>query len=432
MTLRPALLVAPALLALAAPATAQDRRTVTEPRLPTTACVTLQPGPGNRAGDLQHALDTCKGKTVKLAAGRYDSGPLEFPIDTTLWLDKGALLAAITDPRLFDDGTGACGTIDQRGRACRPLIHIADAGNVAIVGDGTIDGNGGQVMAGKTETWWQLARRAQKEDGRQNVPRLIVIDRGRNVTLYRVRLANSPNFHVTANRVQGLTAWGVIIDTPADARNTDGIDPGASDDITIAHSFIRTGDDNIAIKAGKTGGTRYVSILDNHFYSGHGMSIGSETNGGVSHVLVRNLTLDGTTSGLRIKSDVSRGGLVEDVRYENVCLRDNKRPIDLYTAYDAGAKGDLIPHYRGIVFRNIVGTTGRLIANGYDARHMMEVTLDGVRFDAGTKWETTNARFTIGAGGASPLPEGVTGTTPVSSRQCADAFVPFPKRTPAG
>lgn len=428
MILRTALLATPALLLLAAPAVAQDRRTVTEPRLPTTACVTLEPGQGDQAREIQRALDKCKGHTVRLAAGRYDSGPIEFPMDTTLWLDKGALLGAIPDPRLFDDGTGACGTIDQRGRACRPFIHIANASNVAIVGDGIIDGNGGQVMAGKTETWWQIARRAQKENGRQNVPRLIAIDGGRGVTFYRVRLANSPNFHITANRVQGLTVWGVIIDTSEDARNTDGIDPGAADDVTIAHSFVRTGDDNIAIKAGKTGGTRYVSILDNHFYSGHGMSIGSETNGGVSHVLVRNLTLDGTTSGLRIKSDVSRGGLVEDVTYENVCLRDNKRPIDLYTAYDAAAKGDLIPRYRGIVFRNVVGTSGRLIADGFDADHVMELTLDGVRFARGTKWETTNARFTIGPAGASPLPEGATGTAPAVDEQCAKAFVPFPER----
>ncbi|MGK3810989.1 glycosyl hydrolase family 28 protein, partial [Enterococcus faecium] len=90
---------------------------------------------------------------------------------------------------------------------------------------------------------------------------------------------------------------------------TDGIDPGASQDVTITHSFIRTGDDNVAIKAG-SGTTSHISLIDNHFYWGHGLSIGSETVGGVSDILVQNLTLDGTTSGLRIKSDVSRGGLV--------------------------------------------------------------------------------------------------------------------------
>ncbi len=416
-----------AALALTTPASAQDRRTVTEPKMPDRVCATLSPAAGNQAKALQAALDRCgAGGAVKLAAGRHDSGPIDLPSGVTLWLDRGAVLAAIPDPALYDDGSGACGTIDQRGRACRPFLRISGATASRIVGPGTIDGSGGQVMAGKTETWWQIARRAQKENGRQNVPRLIVIDKSSDITFYRVRLANSPNFHVAMNHVQGFTAWGVVIDTPADARNTDGIDPGASEDVTIARSFIRTGDDNVAIKAGSAGATRHVSVLDSHFYSGHGMSIGSETNGGVSDVLVRNLTLDGTTSGLRIKSDVSRGGLVERVLFENICLRDNPRPIDVYTAYDAKAQGGLIPVYRGIVFRNVVGVGGRLIANGYDDAHKLELVLDRVRFAAGTKWETTHATFTVGTGGASPLPEGVTGAAPASGDGCAAAFAPFP------
>lgn len=426
MRMRAALLAA---TLLGAPAAAQDRRTVVEPRLPTGACATLGPDGGYRTTDIQAAFARCAGRVVRLGAGRYDSGPLEVPARTTLWLDEGAVLAVIPDPALFDDGSKTCGTIAGRGRGCRPLLHIADATDVAIVGDGIIEGNGGQPMAGGTETWWQLARRAQVEKGYQNVPRLIVADRGRNFVLYRLRLANSPNFHVVANRVQGFTAWGLIIDTPADARNTDGIDPGASDDITITKSFIRTGDDNVAIKAGTAGGTHYVSIVDNHFYSGHGMSIGSETNGGVAHVLVRGLSLDGTTSGLRIKSDASRGGLVEDVRYENVCIRGSKRPIDVYTAYDQEARGTLIPQYRGIVFRRVYGDSGRLIATGYDTAHQLELTLDDMRFGA-AKWETANARFTLGKGGAAPDPTGAAaaGGSGGMPARCAIAFVPFPER----
>ena len=418
-------LLAATCLILAAPVAAQDRRVVVEPRLPAAACATLVPAAGDRAGDIHAALKRCAGQAVRLSAGRYDSGPLEIPARTTLWVDRGAVLAAIPDPALFDAGLHACGKIDKGGKGCRPLLHIADATDAAIVGNGTIDGSGGKPMAGGTETWWQLARRAQVEKGNQNVPRLIVIDRGRNFVLYRVRLANSPNFHVVANRLQGFTAWGVTIDTPADARNTDGIDPGASDDVTIARSFIRTGDDNVAIKAGKTGGTHYVSILENHFYSGHGMSIGSETNGGVAHVLVKDLTLDGTTSGLRIKSDASRGGPVEDVHYQDVCIRGSKRPIDIYTAYDKEARGDLIPVYRGIVLRRVHGDTGQLIANGYDLAHVLELALDDVRFAAGTKWETSNARFLIGSGGASPNPNGPASGQATADR-CAAEFVPFP------
>ena len=49
-----------------------------------------------------------------------------------------------------------------------------------------------------------------------------------------------------------------------DARNTDGIDPGTSQNITVTHSWIDNGDDNIAIKAGVT----HMSVIDNHFFTG--------------------------------------------------------------------------------------------------------------------------------------------------------------------
>ncbi|WP_306180558.1 glycoside hydrolase family 28 protein [Rhizobium sp. AN73] len=213
----------------------------------------------------------------------------------TLWIDQGAVLTAVSDPRVYDRGNGRCGMIDDKGKACRPFILFDGTQGGGIVGDGAIDGRGGETMAGRSETWWQLARRAQAQGGKQNNPRLIEVDNARDITFYRIMLRNSPNFHVMLNSVAGATVWGVRIDTPADARNTDGIDPAASQDITIAHSFIRTGDDNIAIKAGN-GPTRHVSIVNDHFYWGHGLSIGSETNAGVSDILVRDVTLDGTAS----------------------------------------------------------------------------------------------------------------------------------------
>jgi hypothetical protein len=268
----------------------------------------------------------------------FVSGPLVLKSGVTLVVDAGATLYASSDPRLFDRGgdnkPGTCGTNDQNGRGCRPLITAENTRGSGIMGRGTIDGRGGEKMLGKDESWWQIARRAQKEKTRQNVPRLIQVDRSQDFTLYGILLKNSPNFHVTLNGVDGFTAWGVKIDTPHDARNTDGIDPISSRNITIAHSWIRTGDDNIAIKGGNNGPTENVSVLHNHFYSGHGMSIGSETNGGVRRVLVDDLSMDGTTSGLRIKSNDTRGGIVSEILYHDVCLRGTKAPIDIYTHYE--------------------------------------------------------------------------------------------------
>ena len=405
----------------AAPAAAQDRRTLVEPQLPTAACVTLSPTSGDRSREIEAALRRCRGAAVRLGPGLYESGPIEMPSRVTLWLEPGATLRAIPDPRRFDAGQGLCGTIDTKGHGCRPLIHLADATDAAIMGAGTIDGAGGAAMAGGTETWWQLARRAQREGGKQNVPRLVTVDGGRNLVLYATRFANAANFHVAVNHVRGFTAWGVTIDAPADARNTDGIDPGASEDVTIAHSRFSTGDDDIAIKAGNGGGVRYVSILDSHVHAGHGVSIGSETVSGVSDVLVRGLTFDGTTSGLRIKSDPSRGGLVQRIRYQDICLRGVARPIDFDTRYDPKAQGGSIPVYRDIVLANVQGDGGQLIARGYDARHPLDVTLDGVRFPAGTPWQVANATLHIGPGGATPLPPGVTGPAATVGTACAGA-----------
>lgn len=429
MPLSPRLL--PVLLLLAAPAMAQDRRSVAEPHLPAEACVSLSADGADWRTEtrrLQAAIDHCpSGAAVRLVTGTFVSGPLRMKSGVTLWLDRGVTLVAVPDPRAYDRGQGSCGTIAAKGNGCLPFIGFEGARGGGIVGDGVIDGSGGAMMTGQSESWWQLARRAQREGGKQNNPRLVEADHARDLTFYRTTFRNAPNFHIVLNDVQGATLWGVRIDTPADARNTDGIDPGASQDVTIAHSFIRTGDDNIAIKAGH-GPTRHISILDDHFYAGHGLSIGSETNAGVSDILVHNVTLDGTTSGLRIKSDANRGGLVERVRYEGICLRGNRRPIDFDTRYDATARGSAIPVYRDIVLNGVTGGDGTLVLRGYDASHPLDVTLDSVRFDPSAVWQVENAHIAIGPGGASPTPPGLSpspalaGTTP----DCSASWMPFP------
>ena len=172
-----------------------------------------------------------------------------------------------------------------------------------------------------------------------------------------------------------------------DARNTDGIDPGSSTNVTVAHSWIDNGDDNIAVKTGTT----HMSVLDNHFYSGHGMSIGSETYSGDSYLLVDGLTEDHTTSGIRIKSNVTRGGPVHDLTYQNICMRGVKNPIAISPYYtnqttegfeDPKYTGDRIPDYKAIMIRNVIDTTpGDVLIAGLNDEHRTEVTLDGVRVD---------------------------------------------------
>src|SRR5471032_1588645 len=408
-------------------AQAQDLRKVVEPVAPASCSVMTATGaaPGKDDTDrIQHAIDHCApGQAVRLSAQNdkrsFVSGPLALRSGVGLLIDGGVTLYASTDPRRYDRADQRCGKVDDKGHGCRTFITADQTSGSGIYGEGVIDGQGGHVVDGGTESWWQLARRAQKEDARQNVPRLIEITNAQNITLHKITLRNSPNFHVTLNKVDGFTAWGMRIDTPATARNTDGIDPISSRNVTVAYSHIRTGDDNVAIKAGNNGPTENISVLHNHFYSGHGMSIGSETNGGVRRVLVDDLSMDGTTSGLRIKSDVSRGGVVDQVNYRNVCLRDVKAPIDISTHYNPRADGTQIPVYTNIDFDGVHSVTpGRVIMQGYDEQHPLQATLRDVGIAGKADRKIEFARIAGEIGGMPPA-------------ACAGRFAVFPATTTA-
>lgn len=360
---------------------AGDTRTVTEPVSP-PSCQTLYASGTDATQAIQTALNTCaRGKMVHLAASKnadtFYSGPLTLPSGVSLAVDKGVTLMAIANPARFDAGKQTCGTMDNSGKGCNPFIRIKNAAGSGIYGQGTVDGQGGAAMAGRNQTWWQLAKEAQKSDSKQNAPRLIQIDNSSDITLYQITLKNAPNFHVVGNRSNGLTLWGITIDTPASARNTDGFDPMGSTNVTLTHSVISAGDDNVAIKAGNAP-TAHISIVDNHFGAGHGMSIGSEVNEGVSDVDVNMLTLNGTTNGLRIKSDRSRGGPVTAVTYRNICMENVKNPIVLDTRYESKA-GHLLPVFRDITFDNVkVLTAGTLTFQGDSDSNPIVATMKNV------------------------------------------------------
>ena len=437
-------------LALAASACpAQDRRKVVEPTLP-PVCVTLPSRLTLHHGQLeaddeskldtdrlQRALTACaQGKAVELAAAGTNNvfltGPLQIPTGVTLLIDGGVTLEASRDPRLYDQQPGSCGLVNHAPPGCKPVLSVSNAAHVAIMGDGVIDGRGGQPLLHQQVTWWDLAEKA-RSGGRQQVPRLIVADQSNDFTLYRITLRNSPNFHVVFSHAHGFTAWNLKIDTPQHARNTDGIDPGSAEDITVTHSFIRTGDDNIAIK-GSEGGVAFMTVEDNHFYYGHGMSIGSETYGGVHHILVHHLSLDGPDNAIRIKSNPSRGGIVERVTYTDVCIRNSKWPVVMQTNYNnPGPFINRIPQYRDIRLQNVrIAGGGTVSLEGLDQQHRLSVTLDGVLLDFPQQYQFSakHAAIIYGPGPVNFILKGddvSASGTPANGTlaPCSTMFVPF-------
>ncbi|MGA7343103.1 MAG: pectinesterase family protein [Terracidiphilus sp.] len=444
----------------------QDTRPVTEPHIP-AACATLDAKLAAKHGVLsdaderkldtariQGAIDGCTagGAVMLRAHGKKNvflTGPLQLRSGVTLVVDKNTVLAASRDPRLYDLAPGSCGTVGERGHGCKPLITADGVENSGIMGDGSIDGRGGDELLppqrprpvagdpgiGQDRTWWDLAHEAKVKDQSQSVFALIVLRRAKNFTMYRITLRNSPNFHVAVNQTDGFTAWGVKIMAPKTARNTDGIVPSSSSNVTIAYCSIHTGDDDVAVKSSRAGPASNISILHNHFYTGHGMSIGSGTDGGVNHMLVDDLTIDGADNGIRIKSDRSRGGLVQGLLYRDVCIRNVGNPLvftPLYTTFS----GNRLPIYKDITLENVhVLTPGAFTFYGLDADHKLEIKLDNVFADdqQHSLFYDKDADITIGGkrGNLEPKGDDVTinqteNSAPGEPLDCAARFVPFP------
>jgi polygalacturonase len=434
---------------------AQDTRNITEPVIP-PFCVSLSADLTAHAGGLsdadeskldtdriQKALESCsKGHAVVLRmhgeANAFLSGPLQLPAAVTLVVDKGVTLFESVDPQVLQVSSGSCGLVsDTPGRGCKPLVSVESVSGAGVMGDGVIDGRGGVKLLGKNVSAWDLAEQARPGGG-QKVSRLIVANHADDFILYPITLRNSPNFHVVYNGGNGFTVWGVKIDTPGKlARNTDGIDPGAgAKNITVTHTYINTGDDDIAIKGGP-GGVTNMTVSHNHFYRGHGMSIGSETNGGVSKIRVFDLSIDGADNGIRIKSNAARGGLVHDVRYEDVCVRNSPNPILLDTAYSANGsmEGKLYPSFVDIILRRVsVSGGGKISFNGFSADHRVAVSLDDVATTDKARYSFSgqHADFRLGPG---PVNLALTGDDTTSTgmagngtpHSCEDKFVPFPR-----
>jgi hypothetical protein len=441
-----------ATLVVETPVATGDTRTVTEPSFP-SVCKQLTAGLTTDASTqdldasvdatttnidgarIQAALNACSGtgEAVELSmdsTGAYNaflSGPLSMPTNVTLLVDPGVTLYFSRNVQDYDkvSGTHTCGTINNNTatNSCLNLIDIPKTStNVGIMGYGKLNGRGGDALLNafttsgfgmpSSPTWWGISSTANGEGSQQN-PRFIQMESGTsNVTLYKISLLNAPMFHVTTGgAVSDFTAWDIKIVTPTAARNTDGIDPGAVQNATIAYSWISDGDDNIAV-AGHNGIGQNMSIIHNHFYAGHGESIGSLTDSNVTNILFDHnmlagnaftgygsaqwgLANDTNSTGMRIKTSSDRGGTVSRIQYSNSCFLDHKADIQ-FTPYYNSTDGTEYPNYNNILLQNLVfmndaGNSGTVELDGYynsnsdisggsAVTHPLGITMDNVTF----------------------------------------------------
>lgn len=306
-------------------------------------------GRTNDGPAIQRAITACSeagGGVVSLASGIWLSGPLSLKNHVTLNLEKGSTLLGSSDTRLFH--WAFLGKAAQPGEA---LVSAIDVQDVAITGQGHIDGNGAAV-------WWPQAVRAHKTQtsgplpygpdypgvpAANGLPRpwLIEFSHVQHGRISGVTATNSPMWTVVVREFSQIRIDHLTIRNPASSRNTDGIDLVSSDHVTMSNLEIATGDDNIAIKSGLTQpgqAASDISITQSRFGEGHGLSIGSELANGAHHIRISDVSFQNTLSGLRIKSGRDRGGDIGWISAEHLTMDHVRVPLSI-SDYYAGQPG---------------------------------------------------------------------------------------------
>lgn len=308
---------------------------------------------------VQKAIDDCAangGGTVQVPKGTFVIAPIQLKSNITLNLAKGATLLGSPDISDYPKYTFARHTTVQ------PLVGAINAENVAITGQGTIDGNG--------HIWWDYVKGVPNSGvlGTDHPrPMGVVFDHSKHIRMEGVTVQNSGFWQIVPYYSDDLTFRHIRILAPK-SPNTDAIDPFSSSSIVIDHVFSSVGDDNIAIKSGEINSpgpdapSKNITITDCTFENGHGLSIGSEIAGGVQNVHAERISFKGTDQGIRIKANRDRGNDVSDISFKDIKMVDVKTSILISEYYPkvmpagpvaAEPVQRLTPHFHNIRIENV-------------------------------------------------------------------------------
>jgi Glycosyl hydrolases family 28 len=280
-------------------------------------------GVTNSTKAIQQAIDDCakrNGGTVSFKPGAYVTGALFLKSNVYLRIDEGVTLLGSQDDADYPIIPTRVAGIEMKWPAA--LINVNDAKNVKISGGGTIDGRG--------EKWWQkyVSLRLKYEprglrwasDYDAERVRLLVVWKSSDVTVENLSLKRAGFWTVQVVYSNHVTVDGIKI-TDNKGPSTDGVDIDSSSYVLVQNCDIDNNDDDICLKAGRdydglrvNRPTEYIVIRDNITRRGGGIiSFGSETSGGIRHVVAYHNRGLGTNEGIRFKSAKTRGGFVEDI-----------------------------------------------------------------------------------------------------------------------
>lgn len=372
---------------------------------------------------IANAIAACNqagGGRVVVPAGVYMTGPIHLKSNVDLHVAAGATLRFVRDPKRY------LPLVYTRweGVECMnysAFIYSDGQDNLAVTGEGTLDGNCDcehwWPWKGRTNCGWSKgqpvqdpARNALFEMGEKDVP---VKDRkfgegsflrpnfiepvhGRNILIEGVTITNSPMFEVHPMFCSNVTVRGVKI--ASHGPNNDGCDPDSCKDVLIENCVFDTGDDCIAIKAGRNRDGRRMAVPSENIVirgctmkDGHGaLTIGSEMSGGVRNVFAENCDLNSPNldQALRFKTNAMRGGTIENVNFQNIRIGEiGHAVLQIDFNYEEGPRGPERPVVRNISIRNVTCKKAEraLDVRGFANAKIQNVRLEDITIDGAAK-----------------------------------------------
>lgn len=362
------------------------------------------------------AVEQCRilgsGRIVVPSGTYVVNGPIHLISNVALDLQKGAKLVFGSNP---DDYLPAVLTSWEGTFLYNysPFIYAYQAENVAIIGEGTIDGNAKDSFStwrSRQQSSQALSRKMNHEEtpleerifgsGHYLRPHLVQFFECKNILIEDVTLANSPFWCVHLLKSENVTARRVKFD--AFNKNNDGFDPEYSKNILIEDIDFNNADDNVAIKAGrdhegrKTGISSENIIIRNCRFKGlHGVVIGSEMSAGVQNVFVEDCTFGGYCKrGIYLKSNPDRGGFIRDIYVNNVEFGEVEDCFFITSYYHGEGEGhetDIHDIYVDGLRAKKVRNAG-LVIQGYPSKKVRDIHFANVKIDtAKTAVSFTNA-----------------------------------------
>ena len=400
-------------------------------------------GFNNNTEAINNAITHCSengGGVVTIPRGIFFTGPITLKSDVNLHLQAGAVL--LFSSNVDDYPLVMVNYEGSQAYRCTSPINANGAVNIAITGKGVISGTGDpwrpvkkfkipdrlwrklissggaiNVLNGGEETWWPTERAKIGYELLSSYgpnlkdyeicyecrdylrPCLVYLENCHNILIKNVTFKNSPAWSIHPFMCDNITITNVKVNNSETAQNSDGIDIDCCHNVKITDSSFDVGDDGICMKSGKNaeGRERGIPTYNVYVYNctvfhGHGgFVLGSEMSGGLRNIEIAECTFITTDCGVKLKSCVGRGGVIEDIYIHDInMMHIPGEAIVFTTSYDIDSHEGMdvseeeIPEFRNVIVEDVTCTHCKTPISivGLKERPIHDVTLKNIRIAA--------------------------------------------------